>query len=87
MMEREVLYELALEEETVPALDMDSQEPLETDLDAAQRTLGTGDYQALKNRPRIEGNLLEGDKTFYQLGLLDITDAEIDEILFGGNGT
>ena len=83
MMEREVLYELALEEETVPALDMDSQEPLETDLDAAQRTLGTGDYQALKNRPRIEGNLLEGDKTFYQLGLLDITNAEIDEILYG----
>ena len=84
-MDRETLYELALEEETIPALDMDSQEPLETDLDAAQRTLGTGDYQALKNRPRIEGNLLEGDKTFYQLGLLDITDAEIDEILFGGN--
>ena len=85
-MDRETLYELALEEETVPALDMEPQEPLETDLDAAQRTLGTGDYQALKNRPRIEGNLLEGDKTFYQLGLLDITDAEIDEILFGGNG-
>ena len=84
-MDRETLYELALEEETIPALDMDSQEPLETDLDAAQRALGTGDYQALKNRPRIEGNLLEGDKTFYQLGLLDITDAEIDEILFGGN--
>ena len=84
-MEREVLYELALEEKTVPALDMDSQEPLETDLDAAQRTLGTGDYQALKNRPRIEGNLLEGDKSFYQLGLLDITDAEIDEIIFGGD--
>ncbi len=84
-MDRETLYELALEEETVPALDMEPQDPLETDLDAAQRTLGTGDYQALKNRPRIEGNLLEGDKTFYQLGLLDITDAEIDEILFGGN--
>ena len=77
-MDRDVLYELALEEESAPGL--------ETDLDAAQRTLGTGDYQALKNRPRIEGNLLEGDKTFYQLGLLDITDAEIDEILFGGNG-
>ena len=84
-MDQMMLYELALEEETVPALDMDSQEPLETDLDAAQRTLGTGDYQALKNRPRVEGNLLEGDKSFYQLGLLDITDAEIDEILFGGN--
>jgi len=86
-MDREALYELALEEETVPALETEMQEPLETDLDAAQRALGTGDYQALKNRPRIEGNLLEGDRTFYQLGLLDITDAEIDEILFGGNGT
>ena len=86
-MDREALYELALEEETVPALETEMQEPLETDLDAAQRALGTGDYQALKNRPRIEGNLLEGDKSFYQLGLLDITDAEIDEILFGGNGT
>lgn len=86
-MDREALYELALEEETVPALETEMQEPLETDLDAAQRALGTGDYQALKNRPRIEGNLLEGDRTFYQLGLLEITDAEIDEILFGGNGT
>ena len=85
-MDREALYELALEEETAPGLETEIQEPLETDLDAAQRTLGTGDYQVLKNRPRIEGNLLEGDKTFYQLGLLDITDAEIDEILFGGNG-
>ena len=92
-MDRDVLYELALEEETVPALDTEPrapletemQEPLETDLDAAQRALGTGDYQALKNRPRIEGNLLEGDKSFYQLGLLDITDAEIDEIIFGGD--
>ena len=86
-MDRDVLYELALEEESAPGLETEMQEPLETDLDAAQRTLGTGDYQALKNRPSIQGNLLEGDKTFTQLGLLDITDAEIDEILFGGNGT
>ena len=87
MMDREVLYELALEEETVPELDMEDREPLEAAADSAVRVLGNGDYQALKNRPSIEGSLLEGDKTFYQLGLLDITDAEIDEILFGGNGT
>ena len=74
-MDRDVLYELALEAE----------EPLEAELDTAQRSLGTGDYRTLKNRPRIQGNLLEGDKTFYQLGLLDITDAEIDEIIFGGD--
>ena len=85
MMDREVLYELALEEETVPELDMEDREPLEAAADSAVRVLGNGDYQALKNRPSIEGNLLEGDKTFYQLGLLDITDAEIDEIIFGGD--
>ena len=85
MMDREVLYELALEEETVPELDLEDREPLEAAADSAVRVLGNGDYQALKNRPSIEGNLLEGDKTFYQLGLLDITDAEIDEIIFGGD--
>lgn len=84
-MDREVLYELALEEETVPELDLEDREPLEAAADSAVRVLGNGDYQALKNRPSIEGNLLEGDKTFYQLGLLDITDAEIDEIIFGGD--
>lgn len=84
-MDREVLYELSLEEETVPELDMEDREPLEAAADSAVRVLGNGDYQALKNRPSIEGNLLEGDKTFYQLGLLDITDAEIDEIIFGGD--
>ena len=86
-MDQMMLYELALEEETVPELDMEDREPLEAAADSAMRVLGNGDYQALKNRPCIQGNLLEGDKTFYQLGLLDITDAEIDEILFGGNET
>ena len=72
-MDRDVLYEL----------DMEERDSLETELETTLRVLGTGDYQALNNRPSIEGNLLEGDKTFYQLGLLDITNAEIDEILFG----
>ena len=72
-MDRDVLYEL----------DMEERDSLETELETTLRVLGTGDYQALSNRPSIEGNLLEGDKTFYQLGLLDITNAEIDEILFG----
>lgn len=83
-MDQMMLYELALEEETVPEMDMEDREPLEAAADSAMRVLGNGDYQALKNRPRIQGNLLEGDKSFYQLGLLDITDAEIDEIIFGG---
>ena len=43
-----------------------------------------GDYDPLINKPRIEGNVLEGDKTYAQLGLEEITPQEIDEIIFGG---
>lgn len=41
------------------------------------------DYNALYNKPRIEGNELVGDKTYEQLGLDDITAQAIDEIIFG----
>ena len=43
MMDREVLYELSLEEETVPELDMEDREPLEAAADSAVRVLGNGD--------------------------------------------
>ena len=50
---------------------------------------GTKNYNELYNRPKIEGNTLEGDKTFIQLGLNEITPQEIDdmfdEMIFGGN--
>lgn len=49
----------------------------------------TGNYDPLINKPRIEGNELIGDKTFLQLGLLEITPQEIDdmfdELIYGGN--
>lgn len=44
---------------------------------------GTNDYNKLVNKPSIEGNLLDGDKTYSELGLDDITPQEIDEMLYG----
>ena len=48
------------------------------------RTIYNDDYEALRNKPCIEGNELIGNKSYEQLGLNDITPQEIDEIIFGG---
>ena len=82
-MDRSALYELDLEEVPAPELAGESQEPLEAELDAALRVLETGDYGALTGKPSIEGVTLVGDRSFRELGLGEITDAEIDEIIFG----
>ena len=46
------------------------------------------DYEALINKPHINGNELIGDKTFAELGLFEITPQEIDdlfdELIYGG---
>jgi len=44
----------------------------------------TRDYNLLDNKPSIEGVQLQGDKTFVQLGLNDISAQDIDEIIYGG---
>lgn len=44
---------------------------------------GTSYYPALIGKPRIEGVTLEGDKSFGELGLGDITPQDIDKMLFG----
>lgn len=44
----------------------------------------TRDYDRLENKPQIEGVTLQGNKTFPELGLEEITPQEIDEIIFGG---
>ena len=39
------------------------------------------DYNQLKNRPKIEGVTLVGDKTFEELGLLEMSNSEIQDII------
>lgn len=41
------------------------------------------DYEKLVNKPKIEGNELIGDKTYPQLGLEEITNQEIDDVIYG----
>ena len=52
-------------------------------------TLGAGsttvvtvnDYEELRNKPSIEGVELEGDKTFEELNLQRLTNAELENML------
>ena len=39
------------------------------------------DYNVLSNRPKIEGVLLEGDKTFEELNLQSLTNQELEAML------
>lgn len=43
-----------------------------------------GDYNNLANKPSIEGNILQGDKSFKQLGLDVLAVWEIEKILYLG---
>lgn len=54
---------------------------LEMDLSTSGGS-GTDDYNQLRNKPSIEGNLLVGNKTFPQLGLDTLSVQEIERILY-----
>ena len=41
---------------------------------------GTNNYEALTNKPHIEGRELSGDKSFEELGLHPMTNLEIKKI-------
>ena len=44
---------------------------------------GTQDYEALANKPQIEGVTLNGNKSFSDLNLNALTNMEIEELLEG----
>lgn len=41
-------------------------------------------YEELMNKPRIEGHVLVGNSTLPQIGVGDITEQDIDQIIYGG---
>lgn len=53
----------------------------EIDTDIEISTGGTNDYNDLINKPQINGVELTGNKTPEDLGILPLTNAEIDELL------
>lgn len=44
--------------------------------------VATGDYNALTNKPSIEGHTLVGDKSFKELGMDTLEAWEIEKILY-----
>lgn len=42
--------------------------------------LGTKNYKELDNKPKIQGNILEEDKSFEELGLLEMSNDELSQI-------
>ena len=44
---------------------------------------GTNDYERLIHKPSIEGHTLVGNSTLPQIGVHDITEQDIDQIIYG----
>ena len=43
--------------------------------------VGTGDYNALKNKPSINGTVLSGDKTLAELGIENYDDSQVKQMI------
>ena len=46
-----------------------------------KEVVSMNDYNQLINKPQIEGITLEGNKTFEELTLISLTNAEIEQML------
>lgn len=77
-------FDLSLDSQDSFDMSFDEEEEFDASMGEMQ-IIETGDYEKLKNLPKIEGHVLIGDKTYSQLGLDDLTPQEIDEIIYGGN--
>lgn len=42
---------------------------------------GTSDYEKLKNKPRLNGVELIGDKSFEDVGLVALSNSELEKLL------
>jgi hypothetical protein len=61
-------------------LGMTEGETFDVELDSAVQITPVRDYEALDNKPQIEGVTLIGDKTFEDLNLQKVSNAEIEEL-------
>ena len=58
-----------------------SQDAQSVDMDVGGGIAILTDYNLLHNKPQIEGVTLEGNKTFEELTLASLTNAEIEQLL------
>lgn len=82
-MDLDLLVDMNMDLDDTVILDMDLYSDSIIDMEVDGDGSGTNDYNALVNKPKIEGVVLKGDKTFRQLGLEPMTEQDIDNILFG----
>lgn len=78
-------YDIAIPVDDVSEyrIQLPGEECFTANLDSAVRVTATS-YHSLTDKPKIEGVTLDGDKSFQELGLNDISAQDIDEIMFGG---
>lgn len=79
-MENELIIEL---EEDIIDISVENEKDTEMELENSDLvpTGSVGDYKKLENKPRIEGVELEDDKTFKELGLITLTNLEIENLI------
>lgn len=79
----DLLVDMDMDLDNAVTLDMDIYSDSAIDMEVDREGGGTNDYNALVNKPQIEGVTLKGNRTFRQLGLESMTEQDIDNILFG----
>lgn len=72
---------IILENEEEIKITLEEQEELGVDLETDTTEVVTSDYEKLNNLPKINSEILLGDKSFTELGLTELTNSEIEEIL------
>ena len=87
-MEDRIVGDLANEHQRIEGSLVSTDVQISGSLSPRTRTLsgsldsnGTKDYNKLINRPSIEGVTLEGNKTFEELNLRPVTNAELAALL------
>lgn len=70
---------LTIESESELGLGIESESELSL---GVERSAGTTNYNALTNKPRIEGHTLVGDSTIQQIGVDALPVSEIEKILY-----
>lgn len=75
----EVPMTVSVSEVSVP---MDVEQDVQNvDMDVGGVIATSNDYNLLYNKPQIEGVTLEGNKSFEELTLVSLTNAEIEQLL------
>lgn len=70
------------QENPEPTISIDGTEQ-ESSLSLGQVATITGSYEALTDKPSIEGHVLVKGSSLPEIGVEDVTEQDIDQIIFG----